>query len=102
MGMLCAFGLVLSGRPDDARPWAEKSVRAARVLEARPTEVAALALLAEITGDASALPAAPAVASSVAEALVLRAHAASGDASARQSLQQASQLLVAPGLLIGI
>jgi class 3 adenylate cyclase/tetratricopeptide (TPR) repeat protein len=102
MGMLCALCLVLSGCPEEARPWAERSVRAARVLEARPTEVAAVALLAEITGDASALPPAPAVASSVAEALVLRAHAASGDGEARQSLQRAAQSLVAPGLLIGI
>jgi class 3 adenylate cyclase/tetratricopeptide (TPR) repeat protein len=102
MGMLCALCLVLSGCPEEARPWAEKSLRAARVLEARPTEVAAVALLAEITGDSSALPDAPAVASSVAEALVLRAHAASGDPSARLSLQRAAQSLVAPGLLIGL
>ena len=83
-------------------PWAERSVNAARVLEARPTEIGALALLAEIRGDASGLPDPPAVASSVAETLVLRAHVALGRDELRPVLRRAADGLVAPGLLVGL
>jgi tetratricopeptide (TPR) repeat protein len=102
MGVLCALGLVLSGRGDEAGPWAERAIGAARVLQARPTEVAARAVLTEISGDPTGLPEPPAVASSVAEALVLRAHAALGNEAAREALRRAAESLVAPGLLAGI
>jgi hypothetical protein len=100
MGVLCALALVLSGSTEEARSWAERAVRAARVLGARPTELAARSLLAEICGDGSDLPAPPVVAASVAESLLLRAHAALGSEAARQGLGRAAQVLVAPGLLM--
>jgi class 3 adenylate cyclase/tetratricopeptide (TPR) repeat protein len=102
IGMLCALGLVLAGRAPEAGPWAERAMRASRVLESRPTEVAASALRAEISGDPSGLPAPPAVASSLAESLVLRAHVALGNEAARDPLRRAARSLAAPGLLIGL
>jgi class 3 adenylate cyclase/tetratricopeptide (TPR) repeat protein len=102
VGVLSAFALLLAGRTAEAGTWAERAVGAARVLEARPTEIAALALLAEINGDPTDLPAPPIVASSVAESLLLRAHVALGNAEAREPLQRAVRSLVAPGLLIGL
>jgi hypothetical protein len=102
MGVLCALALVLLHKPEEAAPWAERAVRAARVLGARPIEVAGRALLAEITGDDSDLPEQPAAASSVAESLVLRAHAVLGNEIARQELRRAAQTLVAPGLLSAV
>ena len=101
-GLVGALGLVLSGRADEATPWAERALRAARVLGARPTEVAAQALLAEISRRDADLPPPPAVAGSVAETLVLRAHASLGRSDARQALQRAADSLVAPGLLLGL
>ena len=100
--LLGALGLVLSGRPTDAGPWAERALRAARTLEARPTEVAAQALLAEIRQREVDLPPAPIVAGSVAETLVLRAHTVLGRSGARPALQRAANALVAPGLLLGL
>ena len=101
--LLGALGLVLSGRDERGRPRGrERALRAARILEARPTEVAAQALLAEIRQREADLPPAPAVAGSVAETLVLRAHAALGRSDARQALQRAADSLVAPGLLLGL
>jgi tetratricopeptide (TPR) repeat protein len=102
IGILGAVALVLSGATEEARPWAERAVRAARVLEARPIELAARSLLAEIRGDDADLPPPPVVASSVAETLLLRAHALTGNEVARQALDRATQVLVAPGLLAGL
>jgi class 3 adenylate cyclase/tetratricopeptide (TPR) repeat protein len=102
MGLLCALSLVLTGRRDEAAPWAERALGAATVLGSRPTEIAALALLAEINEDASELPDPPAVASSIAETLVLRAHVALGRHDLRPFLRRAAEGLVAPGLLLGL
>jgi len=102
VGVLSALALVLSGRPEEAGARAERAVRASRVLEARPTEVAAMALLAEINHDPGDLPEPPVVASSVAETLVLRAHAALGDEAALDTLRRTTSSLVMPGLLIGL
>jgi class 3 adenylate cyclase/tetratricopeptide (TPR) repeat protein len=102
MGVLCALTLVLSGRAAEARRWAERAARAGRVIGALPIELAARALLAEITGDGGDLPAAPAASSSLAESLLLRAHAVLGDDTARRALTDAARLLVAPGLLRGL
>jgi tetratricopeptide (TPR) repeat protein len=101
-GLVCALGLVVSGRPGEAVRWAQRALGAARILGARPTEVAAQALLAEISGRESDLPAPPAVAGSIAETLVLRAHVALGRADARPALQRAADALAAPGLLLGL
>jgi hypothetical protein len=102
VGILSAFALLLAGRTAEAATRAERAVGAARSLEARPAEIAALALLAEINGDPTGLPAPPVVASSVAESLLLRAHVALGNAEAREPLERAARSLVAPGLLIGL
>ncbi len=102
MGVLCALALVLSGRAGEARRWAERAARAARVIDAPPVELAARALLAEISGDGGGLPAAPPRASSLAESLLLRAHASLGDDTARGELAHAARSLVAPGLLSGM
>jgi class 3 adenylate cyclase len=102
MGVLCALALVLCGDAERARSWAERAARAARVIGARPIELAARALLAEIDGDGSDLPGPPAVAASVAESLLLRAHVAVGNQSAREALMLAARTLVAPGLLAGV
>jgi hypothetical protein len=64
--------------------------------------VAAQALLAEISRRDADLPPPPAVAGSVAETLVLRAHASLGRPDARLALQRAADSLVAPGLLLGL
>ena len=102
MGVLCALALALSGRAGEARRWAERAARAARVIDAPPVELAARALLAEISGDGGGLPAAPPRASSLAESLLLRAHASLGDDTARAELAHAARSLVAPGLLSGM
>jgi hypothetical protein len=99
LGVLGALARVLSGSAEEARPWAERALRAARVIGAGPMELAARALLAEIGGDDADLPAPPAVASSVAECLLLRAHAVLGNDAARQALTRAARSLAAPGLL---
>ena len=102
MGLFFALGLVVAGRRAEARPWAERALGAARKLGARPTQMAALALLAEINGDDSELPDPPVVASSVAETLVLRAHVALGRTDVRPALQRAAGALAAPGLLLRV
>jgi hypothetical protein len=101
-GLVGALGLVLSGHAEEAAPLAQRASRAARVLGAHPTEVAAQALLAEISRRDSDLPSPPAVAGSVAETLVLRAHASLGRPGALPALQRAADSLGAPGLLLGL
>ena len=77
-GVLSGLALVLDGRGADALPWVERTIESARALDAPPAGAAAAALRAEITGDVTGLPPAPASAGSVEEALILRAHAAPG------------------------
>ena len=102
IGMLCALALVLAGRSGEARPWAQRANSAARTLESRAGIIATTALLAEIDGNPANLPPMPVVASSVAEMLVLRAHAVLGAPDAIGPLQRAADALIAPGLLAGI
>jgi tetratricopeptide (TPR) repeat protein len=101
-GLVDALTLVLDGRPDEARPLAERAVSAARVLDAGPAGVMAGALLAEIDGDPSRVPAAPDGGLSVAGAVVLRARAIVGDHGARSELRQAVDRLAMPGLMSGV
>jgi hypothetical protein len=98
---LYALGLVLAGRPAEARPVAEKAAAAAAIFRARPAGVMAAALLAEIDGDPGALPA-PVGGPSLAAAVVLRAHVALGDTAHGPALYEAARNLAAPGLLAGI
>jgi hypothetical protein len=58
--------------------------------------------LAEISSDPSRLPDPPAVASSLAESLVLRAHVALGNEAALEPLRRAARALAAPGLVVGV
>jgi class 3 adenylate cyclase/tetratricopeptide (TPR) repeat protein len=99
-GLLNGLALVLVGRGSDALPWIDRAAQAARVLDASPTAVAATALRAEITGETAGLAPAPKSATSVSEALVLRAHAAAGDTVATDALRQCAQRLAMPGLLL--
>ncbi|HEY5023338.1 MAG TPA: adenylate/guanylate cyclase domain-containing protein [Acidimicrobiales bacterium] len=101
-GVLNGLALVLSGRGDEALAWVERAARSARALEAPPASVAAAALRAEITGDATGLGRAPGSALSISDALVLRAYAAGGDAAALDALRRSAPKLAMPGLLLGL
>jgi len=95
-----ALALVLAGRRREGEERARRAARAARALEAGPTARAAAALLAEITGDRGDLAPAPEAAGGIADALVLRAHAAGGDDAARRTLERDAPRLAMPGLLL--
>jgi class 3 adenylate cyclase/tetratricopeptide (TPR) repeat protein len=101
-GALDALTLVLAGRPEEARPWAERAASAARVLDAPPAELVAAALLAEIDRDFEALPALPVGEYCAADAIVLRARAVLGDEDALVQLREAAKVLAMPGLLSGV
>jgi tetratricopeptide (TPR) repeat protein len=101
-GVLNGLALVLGGRRDEALPWVERAALSARALEAPPAMAAAAALRAEITGDMAGVPPAPASATSLSEALVLRAHAAAGDTAALATLRRCASALAMPGLLLGL
>jgi hypothetical protein len=97
-----ALAYVLAGRADEARPWIERAVAAARVLNAPTMGAAAAALGAEIVGDTTGLPPPPQTARGVTDVLVLRAYAAQGDTVAREALRTATEALAMPGLMIGL
>ena len=99
--VLYALALVVAGRAAEALPFVERALGAARALDARPTAAAAAALSAEITGDMTLLPPPPPTAESFSDALVLRAHAVSGDGAAAEALRRAAKALAMPGLLAG-
>ncbi|HYA67451.1 MAG TPA: hypothetical protein VED63_01850, partial [Acidimicrobiales bacterium] len=101
-GVLHGLSLVLAGRPDEARPWVDRAAEAAAALDARPGAGAAAALMAEITGNAEALPVSPPSSAGVTDALVLRARAIMGDAGAAEALRRATKALAMPGLLAGV
>jgi hypothetical protein len=101
-GVLNGLALVLAGRSDEALPWIERAARSARALDASPALAAAAALQAEITGDGTGVPPAPASATSLSDTLVLRAHAARGDAAALDTLRRCAPTLAMPGLLLGL
>jgi hypothetical protein len=97
-----AVALVLAGRLTEARPLVERAAAAARALNARPVEVAAAALWAEIAGDTTGLPPPSTTPGGVADVLVLRAYAAVGDETAADTLRRATATLAMPGLMLGI
>ena len=74
--------------------------RRPRILDARPTEVAAQALLAEIRQQERDLPPAPSWPAGRGDAGA-PAHAVLGRRDARAALQRAADALVSPGLLLG-
>jgi hypothetical protein len=101
-GVLVGLALVLGGRSTEALPWVERAAAAARALEAPPAAAAAAALRAEITGDGTGLLRAPASASSIGDALLLRAHAVQGDTSSLETLRRGAPALAMPGLVLGL
>jgi class 3 adenylate cyclase/tetratricopeptide (TPR) repeat protein len=100
--LIQAFALVVAGRPEEALPYAERAAEAARRLRAERAVEAGAALRAEVTGDATGLPPAPPAAAGLADALVLRAHAALGDATALDRLRTAATRLALPALLTNV
>ena len=101
-GLVYGVGLVLGGRYDQARHWVDLADAAARLLDGEPARLAAAALSAEARGDVTGLPPVPPHAAGVAEALVARAHARTGDAMALEVVRRAAKALGAPGLLTGL
>ena len=103
VGLLSALALLLAGQPDLARPWAQRA-RDRGAGAQRPTRPGSQrrpsrrARRQPVRGS----PPAPLVASSVADLLVLRAHAVLGDASALDPLRRGVTVLAAPGLLAGL
>ena len=95
-GVLNGFALVLGGRSAEARPWVERAAEAAQALDAPPAAAAAAALLAEMAGTTTGLPPAPVAATSISEALLLRAYATQGDVAARPALPPSAQALPVP------
>jgi hypothetical protein len=101
-GVLYGLALVLGGRGVEALAWIERAAEAARALDAPPAATVAAALGAEIAGASADLPSAPAAASSVSEALLLRAHAVRGELRALETLRRDAPALAMPGLLLGL
>lgn len=100
--VLKALTFVLAGRRSEARVLAERSAAAASQMGAVPARLMAEAVLAELSGDPTALPKIPEDCLSAAGAVVLRAHAALGDQAALQELRRTVKVLAMPGLLIGL
>jgi tetratricopeptide (TPR) repeat protein len=101
-GMMHSMALVLDGRGEEALEWVDRAARAASALEARPVVVATSALRAEITRQFDDLPDFPTNVKSLSDLLLLRAHAASGDARARRALPVACRKLAMPGVGLGL
>jgi class 3 adenylate cyclase len=77
-GVLRALALTLAGRAAEAEPWVDIASAAAEQLDATPIMTAAAALRAELHRDRSLLPPLPQAVRSLADVLVLRAHAVCG------------------------
>jgi tetratricopeptide (TPR) repeat protein len=97
-GVFRALALVLGGREAEAAPWVDRAYAAAAHLEATAAMTAAAALRAEIRRDPSLLPPLPPEVRSLADLLVVRAHAACGSSDADNDLRVATVTLAAPGL----
>lgn len=102
-GLFYAVALVLAGRPADALPLAERTVRAAEALEAHPALVAAHAVRAEILGPEELATLGPLRShpGGLSEILLTRAHAVLGTPDASAALREAATMLGMPGLLAG-
>jgi hypothetical protein len=104
MAVVVPLALVLAGRAGPDVPMVLERVReTCEATGATASALVATALLAEVTGDVSALPDEVGDLPSVSAALVLRAKAVvDGDAEARAKLEALTAELVAPGLLAGL
>jgi class 3 adenylate cyclase/tetratricopeptide (TPR) repeat protein len=100
-GIVPALALVLAGREAEAVPWLERAGDAVRGVQAPAVQRAAEAINAEVEGRAPEFDA-DLSQLSIAEALVLRAHALAGDQKAKAELRRMADALAAPGLLIGL
>jgi hypothetical protein len=102
-GIFHAVAFVLEDRGDEAQRLIEKAARMAETLEAPPVTRMAQALTAELSGDLSALPPAPACARDLSDLLVLRARAVHDPSEAIcESLTAGAKALGMPGLLAGV
>ena len=110
-GLLRGICLILTGRPAEARAFAESALASAASVRARPAEQAATALLAEIearTGDVDGAAAqllaevGETSPDSVVGILALRARTALGEDGAAVQLRTAAERLAAPGLAAGM
>jgi tetratricopeptide (TPR) repeat protein len=99
LGVIRALALVLDHRETEAEPLINRAYEASARLDATAVTVAAAALRAEIRQDASLLPPLPAVVHSLADVLVVRAHAACGSETATSDLAMTALAMAAPGLL---
>jgi class 3 adenylate cyclase/tetratricopeptide (TPR) repeat protein len=108
-----AAALVVTGRGPEAQPWINRAMEAARALDATPALIASAALTAEVQNDATMLddlleelpPGRSFGTRSIAGALVMRARAVGGDASALEALDSLVRTtggLSMPGLMLGI
>ncbi|MFZ0666405.1 MAG: adenylate/guanylate cyclase domain-containing protein [Acidimicrobiales bacterium] len=93
-----AISLVVSGRGPEALPWIERAAQAAAALEAWPALLATKALRAMVTGDLSELPEPSYEPGGLADVLILRARALTGDAESKSALRRAVVKLAMPGL----
>jgi len=101
-GVLDGLALVLADRGTEALSWVQRAAESARALDAPPTAGVAAALQAEIAGLDSGLAPAPTSATSVSEAILLRAYARRGDTTAADALRRGARELAMPGLLLGL
>lgn len=99
LGLLRAVALIVTGRGDEAEHLLDRALDAAERLGATAAATAAAALLAEVHGDATALPPLPATRESLADLLVLRAHHVLGSDVSDDELRATLDSLAAPGLL---
>lgn len=100
-GIARALTLMLAGRQPEAAGLLERARRVAEGFNSPAMERAVTAMQAELEGRVPDIDADPAQLG-VAEALVLRAHARTGDAKAEAELRRMAEALAAPGLLIGV
>jgi class 3 adenylate cyclase/tetratricopeptide (TPR) repeat protein len=99
--VLRSLMLVLAGRQSEALQPAERAESVAIQMGAKPVQLMAGAIRAEVKGDRSLLPPIPDDPMSASGAVVLRAHAVLGDTDAAAELRRVTALMAMPGLLAG-
>lgn len=101
-GIVPALGIALLGQGGDAVvAMLDAVLEAGRGFGSNPLQLAAQALLSEVTNRPAEVKARPEQVS-LADALVLRAAAVKGDAGAAEGLRRLADVLAAPGLLLGL
>ncbi|HAM02726.1 MAG TPA: hypothetical protein DCQ30_10965 [Acidimicrobiaceae bacterium] len=101
-GIIPALGLALLDQGGEAAlSMLDAALEAGRGFGSSPLQLAAQALLGELSGRPAEVKAEPGRVS-LADAIVLRAAAVRGDAEAAEALRQLAGALAAPGLLVGL